>query len=188
MDTDAQERERGITIFSKQAELEFPGAEVMLMDTPGHVDFSTEAERVMGVLDYGILVISGKDGVQGHTATLWKLLEKYKIPTFIFVNKMDLVGTDKTGLMTELKGLLDDGCVECEAAYEELAMCDERLLDELLKTGELRDESIAKAIAERKIFPCCFGSALKSEGVSGLYFSDGQVHARERQGQRKKRF
>ncbi len=168
LDTDAQERERGITIFSKQAELEFPGAEVMLMDTPGHVDFSTEAERVMGVLDYGILVISGKDGVQGHTATLWKLLEKYKIPTFIFVNKMDLVGTDKTGLMTELKGLLDDGCVECEAAYEELAMCDERLLDELLKTGELRDESIAKAIAERKIFPCCFGSALKSEGVSGL--------------------
>lgn len=168
LDTDAQERERGITIFSKQAELEFPGSEVMLIDTPGHVDFSTEAERVMGILDYGILVISGKDGVQGHTATLWKLLENYEIPTFIFVNKMDLNGTDKTGLMAELKGLLDDGCVECEAPHEELAMCDERLLDELLKTGKLRDESVAKAIAERNIFPCCFGSALKTEGMEKL--------------------
>ncbi len=169
LDTDIQERQRGITIFSKQAELEFPGADVMLIDTPGHVDFSTEAERVLRVLDYGVLVISGKDGVQGHTLTLWKLLDKYRIPTFIFVNKMDLSGTDRTALMEELRGSLDDCCVEIAAAVdEELAMCDEQLLDELLKTGELRDESIAKAIAERKIFPCCFGSALKSEGVVEL--------------------
>ncbi len=168
LDTDAQERARGITIFSKQAEFEFGNMMIQLLDTPGHVDFSTEMERTLSVLDYAFLVISGKDGVQGHTSTLWKLLKKYKIPTFIFINKMDLDGTVKEDLMYELKTVLDDGCIDftrLDSADEEIAMCDENLLDEYLETGHVDRSMIAPEIRARKIFPCYFGSALKLDGV-----------------------
>lgn len=167
LDTDAQERARGITIFSKQAEFCYGDMKVLLLDTPGHVDFSTEMERTLQVLDYAFLVISGKDGVQGHTATLWKLLKKYDIPTFIFVNKMDLDGTDREELMEELKHLLDEGCVDF--AYfdkEQIAMCSEVMLEKYLETGDVFKEDIIEAIAHRKLFPCYFGSALKVEGVA----------------------
>lgn len=168
LDTDSQERARGITIFSKQAEFNFGDMRVQLLDTPGHVDFSTEMERTLQVLDYAFLVISGKDGVQGHTATLWKLLKKYEIPTFLFINKMDLDGTDKEALMENLKLKLDDGCIDfadLDAAAEQIAMCDESLLDEFLDTGSIRKCRLPHAIKERKIFPCFFGSALKLTGV-----------------------
>lgn len=168
LDTDSQERARGITIFSKQAEFRFEDMRVQLLDTPGHVDFSTEMERTLQVLDYAFLVISGKDGVQGHTATLWKLLKKYEIPTFLFINKMDLEGTDKEALMENLKLKLSDGCIDfsdIEAAAEEIAMCDEALLDEFLETGSIDKEKLPEEIRRRKIFPCFFGSALKLTGV-----------------------
>ena len=168
LDTDAQERARGITIFSKQAEFGFGNMKIQLLDTPGHVDFSTEMERTLSVLDYAFLVISGKDGVQGHTSTLWKLLKKYNIPTFIFINKMDLDGTVKEDLMYELKTTLDDGCIdftELDSADEEIAMCDENMLDEYLETGTVDRSRIAPEIGARKIFPCYFGSALKLDGV-----------------------
>ncbi len=169
LDTDAQERARGITIFSKQAEFEFGDMRIQLLDTPGHVDFSTEMERTLSVLDYAFLVISGKDGVQGHTSTLWKLLKKYNIPTFLFINKMDLDGTVKDDLMYELKTTLDDGCIdftELDSKDEEIAMCDENLLDEYLETGRVDRSKIAPEIRARKIFPCFFGSALKLTGVA----------------------
>lgn len=169
LDTDAQERARGITIFSKQAEFEFGDMRIQLLDTPGHVDFSTEMERTLSVLDYAFLVISGKDGVQGHTSTLWKLLKKYDIPTFIFINKMDLEGTVKEDLMYELKTTLDDGCIdftELKSKDEELAMCNENLLDEYLETGRVDRNKLAPEIRARKIFPCFFGSALKLQGVT----------------------
>ena len=169
LDTDSQERARGITIFSKQAEFEFGNMKVQLLDTPGHVDFSTEMERTLSVLDYAFLVISGKDGVQGHTSTLWKLLKKYNIPTFLFINKMDLDGTVKEDLMFELKMTLDDGCIdftELDSKDEEIAMCDENLLDEYLETGHVDRSKIDPEIRARKIFPCFFGSALKLNGVT----------------------
>ncbi len=169
LDTDAQERARGITIFSKQAEFESGDMRIQLLDTPGHVDFSTEMERTLSVLDYAFLVISGKDGVQGHTSTLWKLLKKYNIPTFLFINKMDLEGTIKENLMYELKTTLDDGCIdftELDSKDEEIAMCDENLLDEYLETGRVDRNMIASEIRARKIFPCYFGSALKLDGVA----------------------
>lgn len=168
LDTDVQERARGITIFSKQAELRYEGMEVMLLDTPGHVDFSAEMERTLQVLDYGVLVISGKEGVQGHTGTLWKLLKKYKIPTFLFLNKMDLEGTDRDALMEELKRTLDEGCVDFSAEEgfaEQAAMCDEALLEEYLETDGIKRAGILRCIKERKLFPCYFGSALKLEGI-----------------------
>ena len=168
LDTDSQERARGITIFSKQAEFTFEDMRIQLLDTPGHVDFSTEMERTLQVLDYAFLVISGKDGVQGHTATLWKLLKKYEIPTFIFINKMDLDGTDRDALMENLKLKLDDGCIDfvnLVAAAEQIAMCDESLLDEFLETGSIDSSRLPEAIKMRKIFPCFFGSALKLTGV-----------------------
>lgn len=166
LDTDSQERARGITIFSKQAEFSYQDMKIMLLDTPGHVDFSTEMERTLQVLDYAFLVISGKDGVQGHTATLWKLLKKYNIPTFLFINKMDLDGTDRAELMEELKHLLDDGCIDFENMDpEQMAMCDEAMLEQYLETGEVAQEDIRKAIRKRKVFPCYFGSALKLDGV-----------------------
>lgn len=168
LDTDAQERARGITIFSKQAQLQYQDIEIMLLDTPGHVDFSAEMERTLRVLDYGVLVISGKDGVQGHTGTLWKLLKKYEIPTFVFLNKMDLEGTDRKALMEELKRTLDEGCVDFSAEEgfaEQAAMCDEALLEEYLETDNLKQEGIIRCVKERKLFPCYFGSALKLEGV-----------------------
>ena len=170
LDTDAIERERGITIFSKQAELQLGDMSVTLLDTPGHVDFSAEAERVLQVLDCAVLVISGSDGVQAHTRTLWRLLEQYGVPVFLFVNKMDLAGNDRReALLEELKSRLDGGCVDFslppEALAEEAAMCGEAALEEYLETGALSRESLTDLIAGRKLFPCFFGSALRLEGV-----------------------
>ena len=173
LDTDPIERERGITIFSKQAILPLGETSIILLDTPGHVDFSSEAERTMGVLDYAILVISGTDGVQGHTMTLWRLLQRYHIPVFLFVNKMDLPGADRMSLLAELKHKLNDGCVDVEdedgqSWLEEAAMCDESAMETYLERGTLSDDDLAGLIARRKLFPCCFGSALKLEGVDRL--------------------
>ncbi|MDO4745845.1 MAG: TetM/TetW/TetO/TetS family tetracycline resistance ribosomal protection protein, partial [Bacillota bacterium] len=170
LDTDAQERARGITIFSKQALLSYKNTEFMLLDTPGHVDFSAEMERTLQVLDYAVLVISGKDGVQGHTATLWKLLAKYDVPVFIFVNKMDLDGAVKDEILDELRRRLDQRLVDFSESpdHETVAMCDEQLLDEFLESGEISSESLRNAIMQRSLFPCFFGSALKMEGVDRL--------------------
>ena len=172
LDTDAMERERGITIFSKQAEFSMPTMDVTLLDTPGHVDFSAEAERTLRVLDCAILVISGTDSVQGHTRTLWRLLEQYGVPVFLFVNKMDLNGADRVALMADLKRRLDSGCVDFGAAAEELAeeaaVCDEAVLEQYLESGEVSDTDITAMIARRKLFPCFFGSALKLEGVDAF--------------------
>ena len=170
LDTDAQERERGITIFSKQAVFTYDGMEITLLDTPGHVDFSAEMERTLQVLDYAILVINGMDGVQSHTDTLWKLLKRYEIPTFIFVNKMDMTGYDREYLMDNIRHRLSDGCVDflCEDSGEQIAMCDEAMLEHFLETGANDEQDVVNAIAGRKLFPCYFGSALKNEGVSEL--------------------
>jgi ribosomal protection tetracycline resistance protein len=169
-DTYELERARGITIFSKQAIIEIGGIQITLLDTPGHVDFSAEMERTLQVLDYAVLVISGADGVQGHTKTLWRLLDMYQIPVFLFINKMDQYGTDKDKLMEELKKQLDDGCIEfgqvaTAGFYEQMAMCDEIIMEAYLKTGHIETEQIKKAVRERKVFPCFFGSALKLEGI-----------------------
>lgn len=170
LDTYDLERARGITIFSKQAVVPLKELEITLLDTPGHVDFSAEMERTLQVLDYAILVISGADGVQGHTRTLWSLLKKYKIPVFLFVNKMDQQGTDKEALLYELKNRLDDGCIdftntENEDFMENAAMTDEEVLERFLENGIVETEEIKSLIADRKIFPCYFGSALKLQGV-----------------------
>lgn len=195
LDNDAQERERGITIFSKQARM----GDITLLDTPGHVDFSAEMERTLQVLDYAILVISGTDGVQGHTRTLWRLLRHYHIPTFLFINKMDLAGADHEAVQAQLKRELSDGCVDfskepyfagnmdrnrsdkydadsandeesvsLEEFYEDLAVCKEELLMEYMDSGSIGQDSIADAVAERLVFPCFYGSALKLEGVDHL--------------------
>ena len=172
LDTFALERARGITIFSKQAEFSLGDMQVTLLDTPGHVDFSAEMERTLQVLDVAVLIISGADGVQGHTLTLWKLLKRYQIPTFIFVNKMDQPGTEREVLMQELKKRLDDNCIYFEAQspsfLESIAMCDEILLEKYLEHGTLERTDIVKLVAERKLFPCYFGSALKLEGIKQL--------------------
>lgn len=171
LDTDEQEKARGITIFSKQAELDYKDTNIMLLDTPGHVDFSAETERTLRVLDYAVLLISGKDGIQGHTVTLWKLLKSYNIPAFIFINKMDMAGTDKAKILDELKTSFDDGCIDFTdntPDYEEVAMCDENLLDEYLQEGILSDDGIREGIKGRRIFPCYFGSALKFRGTESL--------------------
>ncbi len=185
LDTDSQERERGITIFSKQAQLDSDGVKITLLDTPGHVDFSAEMERTLQVLDYAILVISGTDGVQGHTRTLWRLLSHYQIPTFIFVNKMDLDGADKERIQKQLKSQLSDGCIDfsevrildkelisegkdIEEFYEEIAMCSDELLDAYMETGSLSNGVISGAIDARLTYPCFYGSALKLEGVKEL--------------------
>lgn len=170
LDTEQLERERGITIFSKQAVLHSKDMEITLLDTPGHVDFSPEMERVLQILDYAILVISGTDGVQSHTETLWHLLKLHHIPTFVFVNKMDLNPSNKKVLMEELKQRLDEGFVEfdqdqTDLFLENIALCQEGLLEEYLDTGTLKDESIVSSILECKVFPCYFGSALKLKGV-----------------------
>lgn len=170
LDTYELERERGITIFSKQAQMSVKDMEMTLLDTPGHVDFSTEMERTLQVLDYAILVISGADGCQGHTETLWKLLTRYQIPVFVFINKMDQPGTEKEVLLAQLKkrlheGCLDFSCTDSEEFYENAAMTDEALLDHFLEHASLTEEQIVEAVAERKIFPCFFGSALKLIGV-----------------------
>ena len=172
LDTDAMERQRGITIFSKQAVLPLETLEVTLLDTPGHVDFSAEAERVLRVLDCAVLVVSGADGVQAHTRTLWKLLERYGVPVFLFVNKMDLAGADRAALLAELRRRLDGGCVDFslppEQLAEEAAVCDETVLERYLDSGALPDGDITAMIAGRRLFPCLFGSALKLEGVDEL--------------------
>lgn len=170
LDTDAQERERGITIFSKQAVFTYGGMEITLLDTPGHVDFSAEMERTLQVLDYAILVINGMDGVQSHTDTLWKLLKRYEIPTFIFVNKMDMEGTDKDAVFQNIRKKLDGDCVDFSSGDrdEQIAMADERLLDTYLDSGMVEVEDIIEAILDRKIFPCFWGSALKLSGVQEL--------------------
>ena len=170
LDTDAQERERGITIFSKQARLSLDGLDLTLLDTPGHVDFSSEMERTLQVLDYAILVISGTDGVQGHTATLWRLLARYHIPTFLFVNKMDLAGTDRAALLEQLRSRLSGGCVDFSASdwEESAALCDDGILEKYLEEGTLDDGDVISLIRHRKVFPCWFGSALKLDGVVEL--------------------
>ena len=173
LDTYFLERDRGITIFSKQAVFSLGNRRINLLDTPGHVDFSAEMERTLQVLDYAVLVISGADGVQGHTETLWKLLKLYEIPTFIFINKMDQPGTDRESLLAELKERLDEGCIvfgkgKNVESLEEIAMTDEAVLDYFMEHETVRNEDICRLIRERKIFPCYFGSALKLDGVQEL--------------------
>ena len=170
LDTYELERQRGITIFSKQAQLALQDLQITLLDTPGHVDFSAEMERTLQVLDYAILVISGADGVQGHTETLWKLLERYQIPVFLFINKMDQDGTDQLKLMEELKERLDENCVDFSQTdandwNESIAMCSEALLEQYLESGEIKTTQIRNLIKKRNLFPCYFGSALKVTGV-----------------------
>ena len=185
------EKERGITIFSKQAILKTEDVEVTLLDTPGHVDFSAEMERTLQVLDYAILVINGMDGVQSHTMTLWRLLERYQIPTFLFVNKMDQNGTDYEALLADLKAHLHENCVDfgkiqendeentlTSDQMENIAVCDETLLEKYLETGSIEEEEIAELITQRKIFPCYFGSALKEDGVED-FWNGVQKYTRE---------
>ena len=172
LDTDKMERERGITIFSKQAIIKLENTEITLLDTPGHVDFSAETERSLCVLDYAILVISGPEGVQSHTETLWRLLEHYGVPVFIFVNKMDLEGADKKNIMNQLHKKFGDACIDFSnigyEQFETMAMLSEEYLNEFLETEQISDINIQNGIAGRKIFPCFFGSALKMDGVDTL--------------------
>lgn len=170
LDNHELERSRGITIFSKQAEFMLGERQIILLDTPGHVDFSAEMERTLQVLDYAILVISGSDGVQGHTRTLWRLLKRYQIPVFLFINKMDQEGTDAGSILKELQVRLDERCLDFSNAkdelfFENLALCDEDVLERYLVTGQVMHEEILTLIEDRKVFPCFFGSALKLEGV-----------------------
>lgn len=180
LDTDAQERARGITIFSKQARLSWGDKEITLLDTPGHTDFSAEMERTLQVLDYAILVISGTDGMQGHVYTLWKLLKRHEIPTFIFVNKMDIALRKKEALLEELSLKLGDGIVDFTdqtsgAFMENVAMCDERVLEAYLTSGIVTHAQISRMIAERKLFPCFFGSALKGIGTEEFMTSVSEL-------------
>lgn len=181
LDTETLERERGITIFSKQAVFPLGETEVTLLDTPGHVDFSAEAERVLSVLDAAILVISGSDGIQGHTETLWRLLSRYHLPVLLFINKVDLLdnaspdGEGRKALMESLRKRFGDGCIDFsqleedpDAFYEQAAVCGDELLESFLDRGHIPDELLKKAVANRELFPCCFGSALKMDGVDRL--------------------
>lgn len=176
LDTDSRERARGITIFAKQAVLALPAAEgaeaceLTLLDTPGHVDFSAEAERALQVLDYAVLVVSGTDGVQAHTETLWKLLARYRVPTFVFVNKMDLPGADAAVRLRELRGRFGDGCVDFSAVPdpEALALCSEPLMNEVLENGAASPPTVVTAIARRQVFPVFFGAALRLDGLDDL--------------------
>ena len=171
LDTFALERERGITIFSKQAELMLQDTAVTLLDTPGHVDFSAEMERTLQVLDCAILVVSGTDGVQAHTATLWRLLARHHIPTFLFINKMDIQSADRAAVLAELKSRLDEGCIDFgapDSMAEEIAVCDESVLERFLECGQVEAREISALVAARKVFPCYFGSALKLDGVEEL--------------------
>ena len=189
LDTDALEKARGITIFAKQAVLTLPAGtvtgtpleetQITLLDTPGHVDFSAEAERTLQVLDYAVLVISGADGVQGHTETLWSLLKRYRVPTFLFINKMDQPGTEQEVLLSELQKRLSESCVDFalldgqkenvpEEVWETIAMSEEELLEQYLENGSIPEQEIRRLIRQRKLFPCYFGSALKLKGVEEL--------------------
>lgn len=181
LDTNEMERNRGITIFSKQAVFSYGGCEFTLLDTPGHVDFSAEMERTLQVLDYAVLIISGADGVQGHTRTLWRLLARYDIPTFIFVNKMDQLGTDHEKLLDQIKDTLSSACVDFSKNedgtyrdmdfYENVAVCNEKVLEAYLEGGSIEEESVREMIQKRELFPCFFGSALKMEGIEELLFA-----------------
>ena len=184
------ERERGITVFSKQAQVAWKDMEITLLDTPGHVDFSAEMERTLQVLDYCLLVIDGPDGVQGHVQTIWRLLKQYEIPTFLFINKMDQPGADREAILRELQTRLDSGCHSMEGlrlgahgaegmakgmdrtalaqSVDEIALCHESLMEEYLETGSLSDASLVQAIRNRHVFPCYFGSALYLQGVEEL--------------------
>lgn len=174
LDTNVLERQRGITIFSKQAILSLPEAEITLLDTPGHADFSSEMERTLSVLDIGILVISGTDGIQGHTQTLWRLLRRYQVPVFLFINKMDLAGADRQALLAELRERLDEACedfsedADPDSLHENAATMDEEALNEYLEEGRVSEGLLASLIARRRLFPCYFGSALKLEGIDAL--------------------
>lgn len=170
LDTFDVEKERGITVFAKQAELEWGDLSVTLVDTPGHVDFSAETERALNILDYAVLVINAADGVQSHTRTLWRLLSEYKVPVFVFVNKMDREHSERREIAKALQSELDGGCIDFDRLdlYEELSLCDEALLDEYLETGKISENSLAKAVALRRVFPCAYGSALRLDGVDGL--------------------
>ncbi|MBQ9343489.1 MAG: TetM/TetW/TetO/TetS family tetracycline resistance ribosomal protection protein [Clostridia bacterium] len=170
LDTDTQERERGITIFSKQAELTWHDTQITLVDTPGHVDFSGEAERALRVMDCAVLLISGADGVQGHTLTLWRLLQAYGVPVFLFINKMDQPGTDRTVLMHGIKTRLSDACIDWTdpGRDEEIAACGEEALNAFLETGSIPQQEAARMVAKRLIFPCLFGSALRLKGIEAL--------------------
>ena len=177
LDTDSQERARGITIFSKQARFEWKDMGITLLDTPGHVDFSAEMERTLQVLDYAVLLVSGADGVQGHTETLWKLLKRNNIPTFLFVNKMDQPGTHREELLENIHARLSDNCIAFDGKwddgfYESLAMCEEELLEQYLETGEVSEEDIVRLILERKLFPVYFGAALREENNGVQEFLD----------------
>lgn len=170
LDTHPMERDRGITIFAHQASIDYGGASYTLLDTPGHVDFSAETERTMQVLDYAILVISGTDGVQSHTETLWKLLERYHVPVFLFVNKMDLAGADRAAVLEQLQTRLSSRCVDfsrdgSDGFYEQAALLEESWMDTYLEQGSIAPEQLARGVAARKIIPCYFGAALKLEGV-----------------------
>lgn len=167
LDPDALEKKRGITIFSHQANLQYQDLKLTLLDTPGHVDFASQTEQVLSVLDYAILVVSATDGVQGYTRTLWRLLGHYQVPTFIFVNKMDAIGADRQKVLTDLQNNLANGCIDFESDNfnEEVAMTDDDVLEQFLDNGELEDTTVQKLIQQRKVFPCFFGSALKMEGI-----------------------
>lgn len=170
LDTFSLERDRGITIFSKQAVMKYKDTEFTLLDTPGHIDFSAEAERTLQVLDYAVLVISGTNGVQSHTVTLWRLLKRYNVPCFIFVNKMDLDGADKLSVMAQLRTNLDENCIDftyrnTDAFRESVAVCDDKILEKYYETDTVENSDIIRAIKDRKLFPCMFGSALKLDGV-----------------------
>lgn len=171
LDTDVMEKERGITIFSKQAVLKIPSGEITLLDTPGHVDFSAETERTLSALDYAIVVISGTEGVQSHTETLWHILKSKNIPTFIFINKMDISSYEPSVILKNIRSTLDDNCIDfggdlgSETFYENIALSDEKAMQSFLQTGKIEDEDIARLINKRKIFPCFFGSALMQKGV-----------------------
>ena len=181
LDNGDMERKRGITIFSKQARIRWKDVDITLLDTPGHVDFSAEMERTLQVLDAAILVIDGSDGVQGDVYTLWRLLKRYEVPVFLFVNKMDQPGTERDKILTELQSKLDGNIVTVEnimaqekygenreQELEHAAMCSEALMEEYLETGDLQPESMAFTVAQRKLFPCFFGSALRQEGIEKL--------------------
>ena len=167
LDTDAMERQRGITIFTEPAIITTPDLTLTLLDTPGHVDFSAEMERTLAVLDYAILVISGADGIQGHTETLWRLLKRYNVPTFIFINKMDAPAADKTKLLQQLKKRFSDGCVDFTGSHngtealadvmEDIAMQSETAMESYFEEGTIPDETIRELLAERALFPCFFG-------------------------------
>ena len=173
LDTFSAERERGITIFSKQASFEYGNTHFTLLDTPGHVDFSAETERTLQVLDYAVLVVSGTDGIQSHTQTLWQLLKKYKVPCFIFVNKMDLAGADKDYILRQLQAKFSDGCIDFTETYNEswlesVAAVDDDMLEEYCKYSMIKPISVTKAVRQHKLFPCMFGSALKNDGVNSF--------------------